>query len=358
MELTIEKEEIRETQSHYLGSLNDLLDNAKNKCAPFLLLRYPGEEVELASNSAQGKSTFKFAPFHSGIAIEMNDVALLTLSQIHEYQPFNSGAERDTERTIFNITSQSAFESLVSKAKNSIIKDEMKKVVLSKLTALGHKIDPIASFFGLEAKYSSAFIYCFYHPECGLWIGASPEKLLEKRTGEGYHLHSLAGTRAVGESWTEKEISEQQIVTDYIVNQLQSNDVKNVEQQGPFDLEYGAIKHLKTSISFDSDAPSEDIIKYIHPTPAVCGLPLEVATDFINDHEGYERSYYTGYIGLQGHKPNEESYFVNLRCMQVTDDNCYIYTGAGIVAESDPHQEWIEVEAKAKTLISCLSIDE
>tara|TARA_R110002050_G_scaffold282950_1_gene431081 strand:- start:217 stop:594 length:378 start_codon:yes stop_codon:yes gene_type:complete len=114
------------------------------------------------------------------------------------------------------------------------------------------------------------------------------------------------------------------------------------------------------------------IVKALHPTPAVCGLPKKTTKEFILKNENYNRAYYTGFLGelnfkeetsRSGNQRNKEnqvyktiknttSLYVNLRCMQLEDTKAYIYVGGGITQDSDPNKEWEETVAKSNTMLS------
>jgi isochorismate synthase len=95
------------------------------------------------------------------------------------------------------------------------------------------------------------------------------------------------------------------------------------------------------------------LIDALHPTPAVCGLPKESAKEFILENEGYDRSFYTGFLGELSVE-NRSNLFVNLRCMQVKDATYYIYIGGGITSASVPEKEWEETVAKSKVMLRVL----
>jgi isochorismate synthase len=119
-------------------------------------------------------------------------------------------------------------------------------------------------------------------------------------------------------------------------------------------LESGKVAHLKTSFFFPAEKIEDrlgNFIAELHPTPAVCGLPKDLADEYIRANEPYHRKYYTGYLGpwrLDG----LVSLFVNLRCMEITSDEYILYAGGGITARSVPEKEWDETNQKAKTLLS------
>lgn len=82
----------------------------------------------------------------------------------------------------------------------------------------------------------------------------------------------------------------------------------------------------------------------------MCGTPTQLAKDFILQHEGYERGYYTGLVGWMDAEGNGE-WVVTIRCGLLNDKKLRLYAGAGIVEGSDPESEWRETEDKMKTIL-------
>mgnify|MGYP003608069363 CR=1 FL=1 len=132
-------------------------------------------------------------------------------------------------------------------------------------------------------------------------MGATPERLL-KSTNTIFHTMSLAGTQKnKGEKdvvWEKKEMEEQQFVTDFILNNLKEL-TSEVSVSSPYTAKAGTLAHIKTDIEgvINDNSSLKEIVSVLHPTPAVCGLPKETAKDFIIENEGYEREYYTGFLG-------------------------------------------------------------
>ena len=160
------------------------------------------------------------------------------------------------------------------------------KVVLSRFEEKElTTVNPMTIFKRLYNTYKNAMVYCWYHPKVGLWLGATPE-LLFKLEGQQLTTISLAGTQPYVKDdeveWTNKEIEEQQIVTDYITNQIEPYTnhitVSDVET-----ARAGNLLHLKTRIISRIEKASrlKSIIEALHPTPAVCGFPKQKAKDFI-----------------------------------------------------------------------------
>ena len=78
-------------------------------------------------------------------------------------------------------------------------------------------------------------------------------------------------------------------------------------------------------------------------------MPKDKARSFITANEGYDRSYYTGFLGPVGLRDRTDLY-VNLRSAQVHGDRLHIYVGGGIVGQSDPVTEWEETVQKSRTI--------
>ena len=100
----------------------------------------------------------------------------------------------------------------------------------------------------------------------------------------------------------------------------------------------GALSHLKTDFQFSlkDNKGLGDLLKVLHPTPAVCGLPKEEAYRFILQNEGYDRRYYSGFIGWLDPEGRTDIY-VNLRCMHIEDEQLTLYAGGGLLALSLIH---------------------
>ena len=260
------------------------------------------------------------------------------------------------ERIYFSDSEGVEFKNLVQKGINAIVENQFEKVVLSrKIEIPNDTINSIESFKNLVNTYSTAFRYLFYHPQIGLWMGATPEQLVKIKNGEFYTM-ALAGTQPYSEHivWGEKEIKEQELVTDFIKNQIKDK-VDTIKISDAITHRAGSIVHLKTDISgsIKSSIQPLDLVKALHPTSAVCGMPLQQARSFILEHEGYNRKYYSGYLGEWKGMENSDL-FVNLRCCEFLENAVAVYVGCGITKDSIPEHEFIETFNKSRTIVSIL----
>lgn len=253
---------------------------------------------------------------------------------------------------------KAAFEALVSKSVDAIKSGSFEKLVLSRTETVGMTDTIITVYSKLLAAYPMGYRYCFFHPESGLWMGATPEQLL-KVENKTLHTVALAGTQLYKEAeqavWENKEKEEQQFVTGYIVESVQpyTSDIRKTE---PYTFRAGNIVHIKTDITAElKDSGSlQGIISALHPTPAVCGLPKQEAKAFLLENEGYDRQYYSGYLGelnidIDSGK-HKTDLFVNLRSMKVVGDTAHLFVGCGITKDSDPEKEFMETVNKSMTM--------
>lgn len=244
---------------------------------------------------------------------------------------------------------------LVAKTIQEIKKTGIKKIVISRKEELQlQEVDCCTIFLKLLATYSSAMVYLWYHPKVGIWIGATPESLLNLE-GRSFSTMSLAATRPYKDTldvnWNSKEIEEQSLVTDFIKTAL--NEVSENYMVHPKEtIRAGNVVHIKTLLTGEIKNEEKgliDLIAMLHPTPAVCGMPRDSAMKFILSEEGYNRSYYTGFLG-EVLKEGVTELYVNLRCMEIKGNTAIVYVGGGITAHSIPAEEWAETKLKTKTL--------
>ncbi|MFN3841590.1 MAG: chorismate-binding protein [Cyclobacteriaceae bacterium] len=260
---------------------------------------------------------------------------------------------------------QPDFKNLVQESINQINEGIVEKLVPSRFKAipLPAGFDPIASFQKLCMAYPNAFVSLVSLPEAGTWLGASPEILVQVLNRAIFRTVALAGTQPIRKgttlkdvAWTQKEIEEQALVSRYIINCFKKIRLREFEEHGPKTVIAGNLLHLKTDFEVDLKATNfpqlgSVMLNLLHPTSAVCGMPLEKALQFLQQHEGYHRAYYTGFLGPVN-IGEAIHVFVNLRCMQVINQYLVGYAGCGVTAESVPLKELEETEMKLNTLLS------
>lgn len=269
--------------------------------------------------------------------------------------------------SIPQIAEKEDFTKMVDLAVQEMQAEKYQKVVLSRCQKNDLSTDFEAGTFfqNLCKTYTNAFVSLVSLPKIGTWIGASPETLVSTDDKGIFRTVALAGTQPKPTdgnlkevAWKQKEIEEQAMVSRYIINCFKKIRLREFEEIGPRTAAAGHLVHLKTDFVVDTQAThfpqlGTVMLSLLHPTSAVCGMPKTLAQEFILQHEGYDRSLYSGYLGVIGIEGNSHL-FVNLRCLQLHDNKAFLYAGAGVTADSSPEKEWNETALKMQTMSKVL----
>lgn len=235
------------------------------------------------------------------------------------------------------------------------MRDCSEKTVAACTLTILRSIKPSEIFHRLSEHYPDAFVFLFAAEGYGAWIGATPETFM-RRHDDSWHTMALAGTRPAGSvgEWDEKNLEEQQIVTDYISDALRKSGLK-VTLGEKRSKKAGKIEHLITPLSASGEpiCGVRKLLEQLSPTPALCGYPKEQAMQMITDGESTPRMLYGGFAGIMSDSRNFDLY-VNLRSAIFRSNAIMLYAGGGITRHSDPLEEWIETRRKLDTLLNCL----
>jgi len=362
-------------KNDYITFINQLL--AKNR--PFAAWSMPGQAIpELLIGEKDdlltlpdfrklnGQEGFVFAPYRitekSPLILLrpgtwLKDYQEMSSFDIESLPPFEPASGE--EHAVFTIDREEFLKD-VERTRSEIKRTTLSKVIISRLLTSKRKSETVGELYmQLRTMTPNAFVYLVNLPQAGLWMGATPEVLLQSH-GKMMETVSLAGTQSrrtdSNYSWYTKDIEEQAFVSRYMLDVFYRFGIHPYTTQGPETMESGRVAHLKTSFRFSAqkvDAQLGNFIAELHPTPAVCGLPKDKADRFIAGIEKHDRRYYTGYLG-PWRMNNCVRLFVNLRCMEITGQNYVLYAGGGITSKSIPEEEWIETNNKARTLLSAI----
>lgn len=234
---------------------------------------------------------------------------------------------------------------------------KFEKLVLSRPKEIQRDacFSPANAFYTACRKYIYSYVYICHTPQTGTWLGCTPEILLSGRNKQ-WKTVALAGTQPIMNEilpteWDEKNKQEQDMVAGYIRRQLNAYHIP-FSENGPYTVRAGKLAHLKSEFLFllPENRFIAGLLNDLHPTPAICGLPKSEAKQFILKNEGYDRSYYSGFVGRLQPGRNSDLY-VNLRCMQVLEQQLILYAGGGILPSSSLEDEWLETENKLQTML-------
>ena len=257
--------------------------------------------------------------------------------------------------------SKAEYECCFSVFKKALQEKRLDKLVLSRQINVDRNpaFSPGQAFFAACRRYKYSYVYLCHTPVTGTWLGSTPEILLSG-SGNQWHTVALAGTQPLcnGElpaSWDNKNREEQRLVAMYVKQQLTAHGIA-FSEEAPHAVRAGELSHLRSDFHFSLPEANHlgDLLKRLHPTPAVCGLPKEDAYRFTLKEEGYDRRYYSGFTGRL-HPAGNTDLYVNLRCMHIGQQSLNLYAGGGLMPSSVIDEEWQETEDKLQTMLKLIS---
>jgi menaquinone-specific isochorismate synthase len=214
----------------------------------------------------------------------------------------------------------------------------------------------------LRRSYPSCYI-----TSVGSMIGASPELLLS-RTGDIVRSRPMAGTAprsadpttdsrlAAGLLASTKDRHEHQITIDMVHDTLLPWCSYLDAEAEPSIVAMANVQHLATYLEGRLSSPPASVIELLralHPTPAVGGSPTDEALGLIRELEGLDRGAYAGPVGWVDHRGNGE-WAVGIRSAELDGNRARVFAGVGVVADSDPDAELAETRSKLQAILSVL----
>ena len=337
--------------------LDIALEDHRSKDLPWVCFSLPHQnEVKLVLQStreliyADDRSTgFLVAPFdiasHQPLLFRPD-------AQWKETRSMMGDATKPIQQIELSESAREDHIARVEQALQAIESQALTKVVLARSIECEGAYDPWVLFRRMLHTYPAAMVVIWSHPQVGVWLCATPERLL-RTSNQHMETVALAATSTATSLdkvvWGEKEIQEQHWVTHDIDNSLRRlglSPVINPRQT----VQAGPLFHLAQTISAEREGIDLDkLISVLHPSPAIGGLPREAALKMIQLLETEDRAFYAGYLGWI-EAGNQADLYVTLRCLSWKNDRVKLYVGGGIVAGSNPALEWEETQAKARVL--------
>ncbi|MCU0684162.1 MAG: isochorismate synthase [Polyangiaceae bacterium] len=265
-----------------------------------------------------------------------------------------------------------AWRERVTAAFECIRAGRFQKVVLARRceVTLPAPIDDAVVLARLAAEFPDAAVRFAFRRAHSTLVGASPERLFIKRD-DLLSTTALAGTiRSTGSDFPHasaqsarlltslKDLTEHAFVVEQIEAKLRPLAAHLERAARPGVMRIRDILHLETPIeaTLRPEIEAVDVLSALHPTAAVGGFPSEEALAFINEHEP-SRGWYTGTVGWLD-AAGDAAFFVVIRSGLLHEGrHAYVYTGAGIVENSDPDAEYEETSLKQRPILSALGVE-
>ncbi len=254
----------------------------------------------------------------------------------------------------------------VGRAVGTVRSGHLRKVVAARRLEVIHQLELGPFLAALRHIHHESTVFAFARTESPVFCGATPE-LLAGVDGVTVSTVALAGTAPRGGSPSEdrllaerllgdpKEREEHLHVYDEIRRRLREHGFVLGRRQSAEVLRFPGIQHLATPVSAVAPVGTNvlDVVGALHPTPAVAGLPIDRAIEWISAHEGFDRGWYSGPVGYCDLAGNGE-FHVALRSCLIERERIRLFAGAGIVAGSSPEREVEETNLKLGMLLPSL----
>lgn len=264
--------------------------------------------------------------------------------------------------------SRELFIEKVVKVKEEIRNGEIFQMLLANRYIQNAAIDPFSLYRVLRSKNPSP--YQFYLPyERFCIVGCSPELMVGLHNGQ-ILLSPIAGTRKRGTDAIEDIALEKELLADekeraehIMLVDLGRNDVGRAAKAGSVRVEnlmhierFSHVMHIVSDVYGELDANKDmfDLFMATFSAGTMTGAPKIRAMELIAQYEGSKRGFYSGAITLFGFTGDMDS-AIAIRSAQIEDKRAIFHAGAGIVADSVPENEWLEVQNKMAALTSSLN---
>ncbi|MGW7638841.1 isochorismate synthase [Streptomyces decoyicus] len=278
-------------------------------------------------------------------------------------------AAEDIDWQVREVPSAERYGEAVAAAVARMRAGEFDKVVLARTLELTarHEPDLTAMLRRLARRDPAGYTFAVPSGRGRTLIGASPELLVARRGGR-LVANPLAGSaprsadlaedvrRAAALLESSKDLHEHAVVVDAVREALAPYSTGLEVPERPTLVRTAAMWHLSTTVTGELADPAVSALELaaaLHPTPAVCGTPTDVARAVIAASEPFDRGPYTGMVGWQDADGDGE-WVVTIRCAEAEGRRLRLFAGAGVVADSSPRAETAETGAKFRTFLSAV----
>lgn len=249
---------------------------------------------------------------------------------------------------------------MVNRAKHYIKEGDIFQVVLSNRFEAGMEGSLLDAYRVLRTTNPSPYMFYFSGSD-GEIAGASPETLV-KLENEKLYTFPLAGTRRRGGTEEEDKELERELLADEkeraehnMLVDLGRNDIGKISRIGTVQVEkymsverYSHVMHIGSTVggNIREDKDALDAVDAILPAGTLSGAPKLRACEIINELENNKRGIYGGAIGYISFTGNLDT-CIAIRLAFSKNGKVFIRSGAGIVADSVPENEYRECLQKA-----------
>jgi len=259
------------------------------------------------------------------------------------------------------------FKALVDESKEMIRSGDVFQLLLSNRFTQYGKVDPFSFYRLLRSKNPSPYLFLLEFEDFSI-CGSSPEVMVRLSDGE-ILLRPIAGTRKRGKTIQRDKEMEDELLSDpkelaehLMLIDLGRNDVGRVAQKGSVKVvdmmhieRYSHVMHIVSDVeaTIREDKDMFDLFRATFTAGTMTGAPKIRAMELIAQYEKVKRGFYAGSVGYFAFNGNMDS-AITIRTALIKEDSITLQAGGGVVADSKPELEYLEVQNKLGALLSTL----
>ncbi len=236
------------------------------------------------------------------------------------------------------------------------------KLVLARKTSLqfSHSLSPWPLMKHLRDNSQKATLFTFQLAPDLCFFGATPEKLFS-REGNALNTDAVASTRPRGETQEEDRRLEEELLSHpkekrefAFVKEFLETNLKPLSEEISWDgadriLKGSHVQHIHNRLNakLKAHVTDSDLIRTLHPTPALGGYPQQASLSLLKETESFDRGWYGAPVGVIS--PRRSSFYVAIRSALMRERALHLFSGTGLVQGSTPKREWEELEQKIRS---------
>ena len=290
-------------------------------------------------------------------------------SPLADNSHYNAGANESTDVELSSNFEKEAYKEAVLKTKEYIYSGDIIQAVIAQRWDTELTVDTFDLYRSLRVLNPSPYMF-YLKLEDQILVGSSPEVMV--RT-EGTHVESrpIAGTRPRGKTEAEDNGLADELLADpkeraehIMLVDLARNDLGRIAEIGSVVVDefmtierYSHVMHIVSNViaRLAPDKDAFDVIKATFPAGTLSGAPKVRAMEIIEETEPNRRGAYGGAVGYFSYSGNSDT-CITIRTFVIKNNKIYIQAGAGIVADSDPENEYFETVNKVKALVKAVEL--
>lgn len=288
------------------------------------------------------------------------------LKEPHNYLKIKKTAIDESKGTF--AFSKDKFFDMVAQSKEMIKSGDVFQILMSNRFTQFANIDKLSFYRILRNKNPSPYMFLLDFDEFAI-VGSSPEVMVGLKDNH-ITLRPIAGTRKRGSTYEKDQAYEKELLEDekeraehLMLIDLGRNDVGKVAKVGTVEVtdmmrveRYSHVMHMVSDVGGKLDDTKDmfDLFAATFTAGTMTGTPKIRAMELISDFEGIKRSYYSGAVGYFGFDGNMDS-AIMIRTAYLDDEKIIFQAGAGVVADSKPELEYLEVTNKLGAMTSSLN---